>query len=247
MTPADHPPGQAAPLVDSAPTGRAASPSVPRRHRPRLSRFVAASMRRRRHNAFYSRFVTLMKVVLPATALALAALVLFWPQLNPLDNRFRLKPVQVSVDDLENLRMVSPRFVGVDARNQPFSITAEQATQDAGGSDVTDLTSPKGDITIANGSWIALTADTGQYFKQARVLDLNDHVNVFHDAGYEIKTAHAKADLAKGDVYGDDPVDGQGPDSQLRGQGFRIYDKGARIAITGKSRLLVFPKPPEPK
>lgn len=228
-----------------ASAGVRTAPAPRRQPRARLSRFVAASMRRRRHNVFYSRFVSLMKVVLPATAVALASLVLFWPQLNPLDNRFRLKPVQVGIDDLENLRMVSPRFVGTDARNQPFAITADQATQEAGGSDVTALANPKGDLTLNNGSWIALTALEGQYFKQSRILDLWDEVNVFHDAGYEIKTRRAKADLGVGDVYGDDPVEGQGPDSQLRGQGFRIYEKGARIALSGKSRLILYPVPPE--
>ena len=219
-------------------------PAAPRRQRARLSRFVSVNMRRR-HSLFYSHFVSLLKVVLPATAVALALLVLFWPQLNPLDNRFRLRPVQVSIDDLENLRMVSPRFVGTDERNQPFSITADQATQEAGGSDVTALANPKGDLTLNNGSWIALTANDGLYHKQTRTLDLWNQVNVFHDAGYEIKTKSAQADLAQGNVSGDDPVEGQGPDSQLRGQGFRIYDKGARLAVTGKSRLLLYPTPPE--
>ncbi len=225
--------------------GVSAAQMAPRQQRARLSRFVSASVRRRRHNVFYSRFVSLMKIVLPATAVALASLVLFWPQLNPLDNRFRLKPVQVSIDDLENLRMVSPRFVGTDARNQPFAITADQATQEAGGSDSTALANPKGDLTLNNGSWIALTALEGQYHKQSRMLDLWDEVNVFHDAGYELKTRRAKADLGIGDVFGDDPVEGQGPDSQLRGQGFRIYDKGARIALNGRSRLVLYPTPPE--
>lgn len=229
------------------PSGGHAAPQIPRRNRARLSRFVTASMRRRRHNVFYSRFVSLMKVVLPATAVGLASLVLFWPQLNPLDNRFRLRPVQVSIDDLENLRMVSPRFVGTDARNQPFAITADQATQEAGSSDVTALANPKGDLTLNNGSWIALAALEGQYHKQSRILDLWDEVNVFHDAGYEIKTRSAKADLGVGDVFGDDPVEGQGPDSQLRGQGFRIYEKGARIALIGKSRLILYPTPPDKK
>lgn len=226
------------------PTRPPAGPA-PRRQRARLTRFVSASMRRRRHSLSYSRFVWLMKVVLPATAVALAGLVLFWPQLNPLDNRFRLKPVQVSIDDLENLRMVSPRFVGTDERNQPFSITADQATQEVGSSDVTALSNPKGDLTLNNGSWIALTAADGLYHKQGRTLDLWNQVNVFHDAGYEIKTKRATADLALGNVAGDAPVEGQGPDSQLRGQGFRIYDKGARLTVTGKSRLVLYPTPPE--
>ncbi len=233
-------------LAETDADGR--KPRRPERdHRPRLSRFVAAGLQRRKHNVFYSRFVALMKVVLPAVAVVVAALVLFWPQLNPLDNRFRLKPVQVSIDDLENLRMVSPRFVGTDAKDEPYSLTAELATQAAGGSDVTDLTKPKGDITLKDGSWIALTADQGQYNKQSKVLELQDHVNVFHDEGYELKTDRATANLDNGSVTGDAAIDGQGPDSQLHGQGFQIYDKGARIIITGKSRLVLYPHSPEPQ
>jgi len=225
----------------------APSPAAPRRHRPRLSRFVAISMRRKRYNVFYSRFVTMLKIVLPATAVVLASLVLFWPQLNPLDGRFRIKAVQVSIDDLENLRMLSPRVVGVDSKNQPYTITAAVATQAAGGSDVTDLTAPKGDIALNDGSWIALTAKQGEYNKQTRILDLWDDVNVFHDAGYEIKTKRAEANLGVGSVSGDEPVEGQGPDSSLRGEGFRIYDKGAHIVVTGKSKLILYPRPPEPQ
>jgi lipopolysaccharide export system protein LptC len=225
-----------------APGARPRQRSVARAERPRLARFVAASMRRRRHNVFYSRFVTLMKVVFPAAAVALAALVLFWPQFNPLSGRFRLKPVQVSIDDLANLRMVSPRVLGTDKKNEPYQVTATLATQAAGGSDVTDLTSPKGDITLNNGSWLSMTAKQGQYNKTTRVLDLWDHVNVFQDSGYELHTERAQANLAEGSVAGNDPVEGHGPDGTMQGQGFRVYDKGGRILVTGKSRLVLYPQ-----
>ena len=206
----------------------------------RLSRFVAAGLRRRRHSRAYSRLVMLMKVVFPAAAVALAALVLLWPQLNPLEGRFRLKAVQVNIDDLANLRMVSPRVLGTDKKNEPYTVTATLATQAAGGSDITDLTSPKGDISLNDGSWLAITAKLGQYNKTTRILDLWDHVNVFHDAGYELNTERARADLGQGSVVGNDPVEGHGPDSALSGEGFRIYDKGARILVTGKSRLVLY-------
>jgi len=212
-------------------------------HRPRLSRFVAVSMRRRRHSALYSRVVTLMKVVFPAAAVVLAGLVLFWPQINPLQGRFRIRPLQVSIDDLSNLRMISPRVLGTDEKNEPYTITAELATQAAGGSDVTELKSPKGDITLNGGAWIAMNAEQGQYNKKTRVLDLWDHVNVFHDSGYELKTERAVADLGQGSVAGDNPVEGHGPDSQVQGEGFRIYDKGGRILVTGKSKLIIYPQP----
>jgi lipopolysaccharide export system protein LptC len=210
-------PGLAAAAVTTRPGARAA-------HRPRLTRFVAASMRRRRYNVLYSRAVALMKVIFPAAAVILAGLVLFWPQINPLQGRFRLKPVQVSIDDLSNLRMASPRVLGTDKKNEPYTITAELATQAAGGSDVTDLKAPKGDISLTDGSWIEMNAEQGQYNKKTRVLE------------------RAVADLGQGSVAGDDPVEGHGPDSSVQGEGFRIYDKGGRIIVTGKSKLVIYPQ-----
>ena len=227
------------PGLAAAVTARAGARAAPR---PRLTRFVAASMRRRRYNVLYSRAVALMKVIFPAAAVILAGLVLFWPQINPLQGRFRLKPVQVSIDDLSNLRMASPRVLGTDKKNEPYTITAEVATQAAGGSDVTELKAPKGDISLTDGSWIEMNAEQGQYNKKTRVLDLWSHVNVFHDSGYELRTERAVADLGQGSVAGDDPVEGHGPDSLVQGEGFRIYDKGGRIIVTGKSKLVIYPQ-----
>ncbi len=197
----------------------------------------------RAHNQFYSQLVGLMKFMLPAAALGIAALVLLWPQFNPLDPRFRLAPVQVSIEDLENLRMVQPRYVGVDENNQPFSIVADQATQAKGSSDTTDLSLPQGDLTMTTGTWLAMTADHGLYHQPDKALDLWGGVNLFHDGGYEISTERARVDLDRGTAQGESPVLGQGPNSTLSGNGFRILDRGARVEVTGQSRVVLFPMP----
>jgi lipopolysaccharide export system protein LptC len=36
-------------------------------------------------------------------------------------------------------------------------------------------------------------------------------------------------------------VEGQGPNSELQGEGFRLLDRGVRIIVTGKSRLVLYP------
>jgi lipopolysaccharide export system protein LptC len=197
----------------------------------------------RRYSAFYSHLVTLLKLVLPSVAVGLVAMILLWPQLNPIDQRFRLKPVAVGIEDLENLRMINPRYVGSDAQNQPYTITADQALQGSGDSNITDLQKPKGDITLNDGTWLSLTADTGTYRKKDQLLDLEGNVNLFHDGGYEILTARAHLDLAKNNAEGNDAVTGQGPDTELSGEGFRIYDRGQRVIVTGQSRLLIRPGP----
>lgn len=211
---------------------------------PRPRRVAFEPIALRRFSFFHTHVVNLLKVVLPAAALALAALVLLWPQIVPDERRVRLRPVGVGIEDLENLRVLNPRFVGIDAQNQPYTLTAEQATQASGNSTLTDLAKPKADMTLTNGSWIALTADQGQYHKASQELDLWGNVNLFHDQGYEIATNRARVDFDKGAASGDEAVHGQGPNSELDGEGFRIYDKGARIFVTGKSRVVLFPGAP---
>lgn len=204
----------------------------------RLARFLPGTSARRRYSVIYSRFVSLLKFLLPAAALTLTALLLLWPQINPVPTKVGFKGA-VGVEDLENLRMLAPRMLGRDSKEQPYTVTAEQATQAAGSSDETDLVRPKGDIQLDSGAWVALTADTGKYNKQSQLLHLEGNVNVFHDSGYELQTLRADVDLDKGNAQGDDPVVGQGPDSELQGEGFRLYNKGAKIVVTGKSKLVI--------
>jgi lipopolysaccharide export system protein LptC len=209
-------------------------------------RLSAVRPKQRHLNAAYSGLVRTLKIVLPAVAVAIAALILLWPQFQPRDVRFRVGAVAIGPEDLENLRMVNARFQGLDAHNQPYVVTADQATQEAGNSDATDLTHPKADIALADGTWAVITADEGRYRRESRRLLLTGRVNLFQDGGYEIQTTEAEIDLVAGQAAGNAPVAGQGPDMQLRGQGFRIYDKGARIVVTGPAQLVLTSRPETP-
>lgn len=209
--------------------------------RPRLAGFAPGD--RRKHSTLYSQIVGLLKFALPAVALGLATLVLIWPQLNPLDQRFRLVPVQVTIEDLENLRMVQPRYVGVDEQSQPFTIIADQASQARGSSESTDLVTPQGDIQMHQGAWLAISADRGVYNQTGKMLDLTGGVQLFHDGGYEISTDSARIDLDKGFASGETAVRGQGPNSQLEGEGFRIHDRGQRLEVLGPARVVLYPTP----
>jgi len=197
----------------------------------------------RQFSLFYSGFVRWAKIVLPAAAVGLAALVLLWPQFNPIEGRFRLSSVSIGPEDIENLRMVNPRFHGADNKSQPYWVTADQANQEAASSELTELTRPKADITLEDGSWLAAAAEHGTYRRVQRQLDLSGGVSLFHDRGYEMHTSAASIDLANGQASGDTPVHAQGPDTKLDGQGFRILDRGATVIVTGQSRLVIVPDP----
>ena len=102
------------------------------------------------------------------------------------------------------------------------------------------LDRPKADITLGDGSWVALTAKDGLYRREDRVLRLRGGVSLFHDSGTEFITETALVDLAGHAAEGDERVRGHGPFGLLESEGFRILERGDRIVFTGKSTLTLF-------
>lgn len=189
----------------------------------------------------YTRFVSSMKLLLPGFALALIVLVVAWPQLQKKPGGFRLGLSNITVHEKSGQQLVNARFTGNDADDRPFTVTSESALQRKGGGDTFELEFPKADISMSNGSWIALAADTGTYYKSNQILELSGGVNLFHDSGYEFRTRKAEIDLGNGSAHGKDPVSGQGPFGTLAASGFEILERGNRIIFTGKATLLLYP------
>ena len=183
-----------------------------------------------------------MKVVLPTVAGVLILLVGIWPYLQTQDSRFRIGFSALKARETANPSMMNARYVGTDEGNQPFSITADLAKNLLKNTSAVELEMPKADITLEDGSWLVLTAEAGLYGREAKTLGLIGAVNLFHDSGYEIRTAKADVDLARGIAEGDAPVEGHGPFGELKAEGFRLEDKGRVIVFTGRSRLVIHPE-----
>ncbi len=197
---------------------------------------------RRRLSVGYSRFVSIMKFALPATALALIVLIFLWPQIRMVDTRFNIGFARLKATKSEDPSMVNARYVGTDKNNQPFSITADLAKDLLSGSAAIELEMPKADLALKNGTWLALTANSGVYNQKKKQLDLQGAVNLFHDSGYEFKTSKLSIDLDAGRAQSDQKVRGQGPFGQLQAEGFHLVNGGKSIFFTGKAKLIISPK-----
>ena len=189
----------------------------------------------------YSKFVTMMKFLLPVVALLLIVLVVVWPYLKLNDTRFSIGFSALRVGNVEDPAMINPRFQGADKDRQTFSITADIAKNLLNAEKSVELEMPKADISLEDGSWLVVTAKTGIYVRQNETLTLSESVNLFHDSGYEFRTESADIDLTKGTASGSVPVEGQGPFGNLKAEGFRLVDKGRTIYFTGKSKLIIYP------
>lgn len=201
----------------------------------------------RRAGARYTRFVAWMKLLLPVFAASVVALVVIWPQLQEKPEAFRLGLSSISIHEKSGQQVVNARFTGSDAEARPFTVTADSAIQRMDTGDSFELELPKADISMADGSWIAVAAETGTYYKNKQILALDGGVNMFHDSGFEFRTRKAEIDLTRGTARGQDPVSGHGPFGSLSASGFMVLDHGSRIIFTGKAKLEFFPEPgPKP-
>lgn len=189
----------------------------------------------------YSAFVQLLKFSLPVVAILLIGLMVFWQQIVP-NPKFLLPDVgELSPEMARNLTMTKPRFDGLDDQGRPYTVTAETALQADGSGDIVDLSQPKADMTMDNGTWMALSADQGRYNRAEEMLYLDGQVNLFQDRGFELRTPSATIDFRSGIANGDQGIEGQGPSGQLSAEGFEVRNRGGIIIFTGKSHLTVLP------
>jgi len=193
----------------------------------------------RRANDRYSRRVALLKRVLPAFGLTLLALVALWPRLSPLLESVRLGFPVIDLREARELRMVNPRYAGMDRYNRPYVVTSAVGRQAPDHDDLMSLERPKAEMTMHNGALVVVTAATAMYQSQAQLLDLFGDVNLIHQDGTRFVTKTAHLDVAADTAEGHDPVTGLGPSGDITAEGFRILDKGDTIIFTGKSDMLL--------
>ena len=198
-----------------------------------------ASSWRPRHTDRYSRRVALLKRLLPVIGVALLVLVAIWPRLVPLLESVRFGFPVIDLREAHELRMLNPRYAGVDRENRPYVVTSAIGRQASNRDDLMSLERPRAEMTMHNGALVVVTAATAMYQSQAQLLDLFGDVNLVHENGTRFVTNTAHVDVAADSAVGNDPVTGHGPSGDITAQGFRVLDRGNTIVFTGKSNLLL--------
>lgn len=180
--------------------------------------------------------ITLTKWLLPACALALLSIIALWPEFDRATDQARMSFRRLTAE-VEGGRLVNARYRGVDEKGRPYTVTAAAARQvDA---DRIDLTSPKADIEMENGSWLMLQAKEGSYRQAASQLELWQDVTLYRDDGTTLTTAAASIDLKNGVAASGEPVHVEGPFGVLDAQGFTVIDKGEAIQFIGPAHAIL--------
>lgn len=199
--------------------------------RPTAARLSAGG---KRDPYAHTRAVRVARVALPALAGMVLLTIFIWPLLGGSSDKSRPGPAQ---GDLE---LTQARYLGTDTSDQPFEIRAERAAQQGGEGSVVDLAEPQADITLKQGTWLAMAAKSGVYDQDRQVLTLDGAVSFYHGSGYELRTPAATLDVKQGIAWGNSPVEGQGPLGTVEAGGFRVLNDGDVLVFTGHARLRTF-------
>ena len=157
------------------------------------------------------------EVLLPALALALLASIALWPEFD----RTKQQAMQrlPACRQRDRGRAVDRRALPRRRREGP-AVHAHRATAQQVEPERVDLTIPKGDITLENGTWLMLQAKQGVFMQHSNLLDLSHDVTLYRDDGTTLVTASASIDLKNGAAAGAEPVHAEGPFGTLDAQGF---------------------------
>jgi len=192
-------------------------------------------------SARYTRFVTVMKRALLISAIAVLLAVLAYSLVPRRQGKVVIDVGKVG--SLANdLTMTRPRLTGLDDSGNPYVITADKAVQDPRNTRRALLVNVNADLTEKKqGTWVSLSAPTGNLDADAHKLQLHGPIAVYSDNGYEIHTMLANVDLANGIVRGPRYVRGQGPSGTMWADSFWL-DRGKRlIVLNGNVHMTIFP------
>ncbi len=193
----------------------------------------------RRRLSGYSRFVALMKLVLPSLAAVILGVVLAWPQIAERAERIQVGFANLDPRTADLRSVVNPRYMGTDDEGQPYTLVADVATEIADNGEVVRLTNPRGDLSQTDGRWVSLSGRSGHFHETNQILDLAGDVVLYRDDGFQFNTATARLFLENDAAVGHDAVTGRGPGGTVESQGFQITGKGDSIVFTGQARLFL--------
>ncbi len=183
-----------------------------------------------------NRLTGMLKLLLPAIAVAIIGLTFAWSQLMPEKGKFRLGEASIANVGVEGVVMENPRYHGVDSQNHAYQISASQAIQKNQTDKLIFLEHPKADIFLLSDNWAAINSRNGIYDKSLQEVKLFGDVHIYYDRGFELKTDSIKLDLRQGTAISSDKVYAFGPGSEIHAEGLQIIQKGKHVKFLGKSK-----------
>ena len=177
-----------------------------------------------------SKLIRRLRVVLPATiGVILLSLLGFVVQTTVLGRDAAPAKADAPIE------LVNPRFVGKDEKGRAFVITASSAERDENDYQRVLLREPALVLDAEGESPSRVTAKTGVYSEDKRVLNLDGGVKM-SGSNTEFNTQSSIFNTATGELEGQGQISGVGSLGEITAKSYGVYDKGERLVFKGGVR-----------
>lgn len=189
----------------------------------------------------YSRFVSVMKKILPIGAIVLMASVVAY-SVMPRHNDKYLTATQ-SGNLARDLTMTKTSFTGTDEKGNPFKVTASEVIQDPKSKNMrAELKQIDADMQFEGKSWVNATAGHGFIDGDSGILKLDGGIAVFTDNGYEMHTKSATALIKANVLEGFEGVTGHGPTGEFSADRFHFDRANKQVKLSGHVHMILYPQ-----
>ena len=186
----------------------------------------------------YSRFIRIMRLTLPLLALMIVALLFLWPDMESTIEPVARETILPDVPTMQN-ELVKPRYESQDSDGQPFTITADKASQDPTNPELVLLDNPTADIVLNSGAWVAAKADSAIYEQQSEKLMLRGTVRMFHDGGYTMEADEMRINLKAQEAYSDSKIKVYGPEGTIDAIGLEASGANNTLIFKGPAKMII--------
>jgi lipopolysaccharide export system protein LptC len=184
----------------------------------------------RRHSAL----IAVLRKLFPALCLGIVVALGAWAAMSTL-----LWRQDVKVRSDAQIRMLNPNFQGRTEAGKPFLVTAASATRDSADNAKVTLEKPLLTVGVGGPEWTKITAASGVYREDTRMLDLKGQVTLDDHQGNHLVTEHALVDTTKNAVDGETHISGRGPQGSIEASSYSLRDGGAYLLFQGRVKSVI--------
>ena len=179
----------------------------------------------------YTRFVFFGKLSLGLIAFALLATLVALPLLSKDRSGMRISFVDSSISQAQKADspvMSSPEYHGTNLKGDQYKLNGTTATQMT--PTMIRIDKLESQLVTAKGAWREVTADTGDYNQETKVMELTGNVTLMDDENYTFVSSQATVETKPAmHIIGHEPVNGVGPLGNLLASSFEIMDSGKHL------------------
>lgn len=176
----------------------------------------------------HTALVRILRILLPVTMGGMVAV------LAVLVGSHAIRRQQAAHQDASTpIRMINPHFYGRDNQGRAYTLGARQAARDEKAFQTVLLDFPVLILGVDAPKPTTLTADSGVYHEDTRMLMLRGHIRANDPKIASFATNEALVNTKTGDVTGGGALASQTSVGAVAGRSFEVKDKGDRVIFKG--------------